>query len=174
MGYQSTVQVIRRGGKNRQYYLICPAPLAQALEMEKGEVVEWVVEDKHTLPSNALPGSAQPPQPGGGPMPNESPSGQQEMWAGARPQSPTPAHPDPEEERRDPRLKRVNRNQLLLRTVDVEQLVEPEHRVRAIWELVGRLDLRQFHQAIEAVEGAAGRPAFDPQLLISLWIYAYR
>ena len=49
MGYQSTVQVIRRGGKNRQSYLICPAPLAQALEIEKGEVVEWVVEDKHTL-----------------------------------------------------------------------------------------------------------------------------
>ncbi|HEV2690342.1 MAG TPA: hypothetical protein VGV35_17420 [Bryobacteraceae bacterium] len=49
MGYQSTVQVIQRGGKNRQYYLICPSPLAQALEIEKGEVVEWVVEDKHTL-----------------------------------------------------------------------------------------------------------------------------
>lgn len=49
MGYQSTVQVIQRGGKNRQYYLICPAPLAQALEIEKGEMVEWVVEDKHTL-----------------------------------------------------------------------------------------------------------------------------
>lgn len=49
MGYQSTVQVIRRGGKNCQWYLICPAPLAQALEMEKGEVIEWVVEDKHTL-----------------------------------------------------------------------------------------------------------------------------
>jgi len=49
MGYQSTVQVIQRGEKNRQYYLICPAPLAQALEIEKGEVVEWVVEDKHTL-----------------------------------------------------------------------------------------------------------------------------
>ena len=49
MGYQSKVQVIQRGGKNRQYYLICPAPLAQALEIEKSEVVEWVVEDKHTL-----------------------------------------------------------------------------------------------------------------------------
>ena len=49
MGYQSTVQVIQRGGKNRQWYLICPAPLAQALEIEKGEIVEWVVEDKHTL-----------------------------------------------------------------------------------------------------------------------------
>jgi len=49
MGYESRVQVIQRGGKNRQYYLICPSPLAQALEIEKGEVVEWVVEDKHTL-----------------------------------------------------------------------------------------------------------------------------
>jgi bifunctional DNA-binding transcriptional regulator/antitoxin component of YhaV-PrlF toxin-antitoxin module len=49
MGYRSTVQVIQRGGKNRQYYLICPSPWAQALEIEKGEVVEWVVEDKHTL-----------------------------------------------------------------------------------------------------------------------------
>jgi antitoxin component of MazEF toxin-antitoxin module len=49
MGYQSTIQVIQRGGKNRQYYVICPAPLAQALEIEKSEVVEWVVEDKHTL-----------------------------------------------------------------------------------------------------------------------------
>lgn len=49
MGYQSTVQVIQRGEKNRQYYLICPAPLAQALEIEKGEVIEWVVEDRYTL-----------------------------------------------------------------------------------------------------------------------------
>ena len=55
MGYQSTVQVIQRGGKNRQYYLICPAPLAQALEIEKGEVVEWVVEDKHTLDLKRAP-----------------------------------------------------------------------------------------------------------------------
>ena len=49
MGYFSKVQVIQRGGKNRQYYLICPAPLAQALEIEKGETIEWVVEDKQRL-----------------------------------------------------------------------------------------------------------------------------
>ena len=49
MGYLSKVQVIQRGGKNRQYYLICPAPLAQALEIEKGETVEWIVEDKQRL-----------------------------------------------------------------------------------------------------------------------------
>ena len=49
MGYLSTLQVIQRSNKNRQYYLICPAPLAQALEMQKGEIIEWVIQDKHTL-----------------------------------------------------------------------------------------------------------------------------
>jgi bifunctional DNA-binding transcriptional regulator/antitoxin component of YhaV-PrlF toxin-antitoxin module len=41
--------VIERGGNNRQYYLICPAPLAAALELEKGEPLEWVIKDRHTF-----------------------------------------------------------------------------------------------------------------------------
>jgi len=49
MGFVSKVQVIQRGEKNKQYYFICPAPLAQALEIEKGESIEWVVEDRRTL-----------------------------------------------------------------------------------------------------------------------------
>ena len=49
MGYQSKVQVIERAKGQRQFYLICPAPLAQALEIEKGETIEWIVEDKLTL-----------------------------------------------------------------------------------------------------------------------------
>jgi len=49
VGYISKLQVIQRSNKNRQYYLICPAPLAQALELEKGESIEWVIEDKTTL-----------------------------------------------------------------------------------------------------------------------------
>ncbi len=49
MAYLSKLQVIERAKGQRQFYLICPAPLAQALEMEKGETIEWVVEDKWTL-----------------------------------------------------------------------------------------------------------------------------
>ena len=46
----SKVQVIRRSSNDQnQYYLICPAPLAKALEMEKGETIEWVVKDRETL-----------------------------------------------------------------------------------------------------------------------------
>ena len=49
MGFQSKVQVIQRTGGTRQFYFICPAPLAEAMEFEKGESIEWVVVDKRTL-----------------------------------------------------------------------------------------------------------------------------
>ncbi len=71
------------------------------------------------------------------------------------------------------RVKPVDRSQMMMRTVDVEQLIEEDHPARAIWEFVGKLDLQPFEARIEAVEGVAGRPAWDPRLLVSLWIYAY-
>lgn len=49
MGYRSRVQVIQRANDTRQFYLICPAPLAEALELEKGEAIEWVIQDKHII-----------------------------------------------------------------------------------------------------------------------------
>jgi len=72
-----------------------------------------------------------------------------------------------------PLIRYVNREQMSWHAVDIERLIEEEHLARAIWELVGRLDLSRFHASIgsSAIEG--GRPALDPQLLISLWIYAY-
>ena len=72
-----------------------------------------------------------------------------------------------------PRLASIDRRQLVLRTVDVERLIDEDHRARSIWELIGRLDLSLYHAQIEAVEGHAGRDHTDPQLLISLWLYAY-
>jgi bifunctional DNA-binding transcriptional regulator/antitoxin component of YhaV-PrlF toxin-antitoxin module len=61
MGYFSKLQVIQRGGKNRQYYLICPAPLAAALDLEKGEPLEWVIKDHHTFEiRRQQPGSSTP------------------------------------------------------------------------------------------------------------------
>ncbi len=70
-------------------------------------------------------------------------------------------------------IRPVNRQQMSWRAVDVERLVEEDHLARAIWALVGRLNLSAFYQAIESNAEEGGRPAFDPQLLISLWVYAY-
>ena len=59
------------------------------------------------------------------------------------------------------------------RHVDVERLIRAEHPARAVWEFVGKLDLRGYQEEARAVEGKAGRPGWDPRLLISLWVYAY-
>ena len=71
------------------------------------------------------------------------------------------------------RVASIDRRQLVLRTVDVENLIDEDHSARSIWELVGRLDLSLYYSQIEAVEGRAGRDHTDPRLLISLWLYAY-
>ena len=71
----------------------------------------------------------------------------------------------------EPLLRRINREQMCWRAVDVEQLIEEDHVARAIWELVGRLDLDGFYASIECSAEEGGRPAYDPRLLISLWIY---
>jgi len=49
MGYATKVQVIERANDTRQFYVICPAPLAEALGIAKGETVEWEIEDRQTL-----------------------------------------------------------------------------------------------------------------------------
>ncbi len=48
MGYPTKVQLIQRKA-SRQWYVNFPAALAEALEFDKGEVVEWVIQDHRTL-----------------------------------------------------------------------------------------------------------------------------
>jgi transposase len=74
---------------------------------------------------------------------------------------------------KQPLIRPINRQQMSWRAVDVERLIGEDHRARAIWTLVGRLDLSHFYESIESSAEEGGRPAIDPQLLISLWVYAY-
>jgi antitoxin component of MazEF toxin-antitoxin module len=48
MGYPTKVQVIQRQ-ESEQWYINFPAALARAMEFQKGEVVEWTLQDKQTL-----------------------------------------------------------------------------------------------------------------------------
>jgi transposase len=74
---------------------------------------------------------------------------------------------------KQPLIRHVNRQQMSWRAVEVEKLIGEDHPARGIWALVGRLDLGRFYEDIESSAEEGGRPAFDPQLLISLWVYAY-
>jgi hypothetical protein len=48
MGFPTKIQLIKRA-KSQQWYINFPSALAQAMEFERGEVVEWLIEDKHKL-----------------------------------------------------------------------------------------------------------------------------
>ena len=71
-----------------------------------------------------------------------------------------------------PRLRRPDRQQLLVQPRTVDDLVPQDHPVRMIWALVQRWDLTLFLQGIRASGERPGRAATDPQLLIALWLYA--
>jgi transposase len=72
-----------------------------------------------------------------------------------------------------PKLKPIDREQGLLRPVIVDELVAPDHKARAIWDLTGQLDLSGYFSKIRSQEGKAGSPAWHPRLLLSVWLYAY-
>lgn len=72
------------------------------------------------------------------------------------------------------KLLRAERNQVLLTPTDLEGLLPADHVARGMWELVGKLDLARFLAAIDSREAEAGRPAIDPRILVTLWLYATR
>jgi transposase len=71
------------------------------------------------------------------------------------------------------KLKVLNRNQLRMVPLDVDSLIGPDHKARAIWELSGTIDLSAFCKGIRSQVGEPGREHNDPRLLFSLWLYAY-
>lgn len=48
MGVPTKIQLIKRIA-SEQWYVNFPSAIAQAMEFQKGEVVEWVIEDKQRL-----------------------------------------------------------------------------------------------------------------------------
>src|SRR5919198_3570459 len=62
------------------------------------------------------------------------------------------------------RFRTVNREQTLMATIYVEELIAPDHKARGIWQLVGKMDLSRFSAPLRSVEGSAGRPAWDRRL----------
>lgn len=48
MGYPTKVQLIKRM-KSEQWYINFPAALARAMEFNRGEIMEWIIEDRNQL-----------------------------------------------------------------------------------------------------------------------------
>ena len=48
MGYPTKIQRIKRA-KSEQWYVNFPSAVAQAIEFNQGEVVEWIIDDHQRL-----------------------------------------------------------------------------------------------------------------------------
>jgi len=64
------------------------------------------------------------------------------------------------------------RNQIELRSFDLESTLGLDHRARGLWTFVCKLDLSAFYDAIKARGSEPGRSATDPRILLTLWLYA--
>jgi len=71
-----------------------------------------------------------------------------------------------------PRVVTASRGQVEFRAVDLESLLAPGHRARAVWAVVEGMDVRQFYAQIRARGSRAGRTSTDPKVLLALWLYA--
>src|SRR5271170_2872095 len=56
--------------------------------------------------------------------------------------------------------------------IDLDGLLPSDHRARIVWSFVESLDLAELYAGVRSREGAAGRPAADPAVLLALWLYA--
>lgn len=48
MGHNTKIQLIKRQ-KSEQWYVNFPAAVAQAIEFEQGEMVEWLIDDHQNI-----------------------------------------------------------------------------------------------------------------------------
>jgi transposase len=83
-----------------------------------------------------------------------------------------PEQPAPERPLGKPRLLEPQRDQLELRSMDINSLIGEDHPARAIWDYAEAVDLSELEDAIKAREGTPGHPAITPRLLLAVWLYA--
>jgi bifunctional DNA-binding transcriptional regulator/antitoxin component of YhaV-PrlF toxin-antitoxin module len=48
MGYSTKIQLIKRKN-SEQWYVNFPSAIAQAIEFNQGEIVEWIIDDHQRL-----------------------------------------------------------------------------------------------------------------------------
>src|ERR1022692_1358794 len=88
------------------------------------------------------------------------------------PDVPSPADVAAEPLMGQPRLRVPERQQVKMRWLSLDELLEADHQARAVWLAVCGLNLDRWLSQVKAVKRAVGRDATDPRLLVALWIYA--
>lgn len=70
------------------------------------------------------------------------------------------------------RLETAERGQIEFRQGCLDDLLSLDHRARQVWDYVEGLDLSRLYGRVQTTVSSSGRPAIDPAILMSLWLYA--
>ena len=66
------------------------------------------------------------------------------------------------------RVRQPERHQMGWHSAAIDDLVAPDHAVRAVWAFVSALDLGELYEAVKAREGVPGHPPPSPEVIILL------
>lgn len=69
------------------------------------------------------------------------------------------------------RLETAERGQIGFQQGSLDDLLSLDHRARQVWDYVERLDLGVLYGRVRTTVQSTGRPAIDPAILMSLWLY---
>jgi transposase len=69
------------------------------------------------------------------------------------------------------RLETAERSQVEFQQSSLDDLLSPDHRARQVWDYVEGLDLGVLYGRVRTTVQSTGRPAIDPAILMSLWLY---
>jgi transposase len=70
------------------------------------------------------------------------------------------------------RLETVVRTQVEFQQGSLDDLLSADHMARRVWGYVEGLDLSKLYGEVRTTVQSTGRPAIDPAILVSLWLYA--
>jgi transposase len=70
------------------------------------------------------------------------------------------------------RLRHVERQQVEMHLLSLDQMLPQEHVARTVWDAVKKLDITPLLADYRSVEHHAGPPVTDPRVLIALWLLA--
>ena len=65
-----------------------------------------------------------------------------------------------------------NRDQMQFQILCLDQLIPEDHKARAIWEFVDKMDIDACYNEILTFTNGVGRSTTSPKILLCLWIYA--
>jgi transposase len=76
-----------------------------------------------------------------------------------------------QQQRGNARTKLPERSQVEMQFLSLDQWLDPDHRVRIVWQYVESLDLSEFYQPIKATRDHVGRDPIDPRILFALLLF---